>query len=541
MRTGLHIPALTLVVSLLLGTTVTTLVYRQERGIRDEMLAGTLVEFSHRTRERVNQFVALLTATAAYVGTRPVEPVPKERFLSYVSALGDLEALSGVQGIGLALLVPKGREAELTTRLQREHGPRARVWRLPPEGATGEEEDQPWRSAIVLLAPEDERNRVAIGYDMYSEPHRRWAMERARRTGSPSLSPPVKLVQEIEGDHQVGTLIYVYSDGRFGAEGEGYIYSPMRMGHLFDVLTEGVDMRYLHVVDLDYPEMPLYVSPGHSQRDMSQLVATSTDLEVGGRVWRLTSYTPKILGGWFTQTPVAFLIGIASVLLALSFTAAIHGLAVNLRNGRELAVVQARLLADKDLHLREMSHRLKNVLARVVAMARQAARHAGTKEDFVTAMNQRLQAMAIAQDLLTRSATDGAELRDLLVAEISQIYGDAQEVSRIEGPRVILSAQQTQALGLSTHELATNALKYGAGAIVGARLEISWTLEQMPEGHQVHLLWEEWTGVASREPEHKGFGTRLLESCITLELGGEVTREYHEDGLRVRISFPLEG
>ena len=543
MRGGLRLLVVTLMLSLTLGATVTGFVYRQERTVRDEVLSGTLREFSHRTQERINQFVALLTATSAYVGTRPSEPITRARFVNYVDALGDLDALAGVQGIGIALLAPRSAAPELDARIKRDYGPEARIWRNP---LTPQEERElsalggkELMSAIVLLAPGDTRNLRAIGYDMYSEPLRREAMERARDSRRPALSAPVTLVQETSADQQVGALIYIYTDGSRGVEREGFVYSPMRMGHLFDVLTVGLPDIYLEVIDVAMPEPPLFVSPGLAQRGAKGLIRSSMQLEIGGRTWRMTSFTPPPLGGWLTRTPVAFLTAIASLLLSLLAAVAVHGLSAAERHTRQLSEVQARRLADQELHLREMSHRLKNVLARVVAMARQAARHADSTEEFVTALNQRLQAMAVAQDLLTRSASDGAELRDLIGAEIAQIYGMGQDFAAISGPRVILTPQQTQALGLSMHELATNSLKYGAGAMVGAELRISWVIDSGEGGERVDLLWEEITGLPGKAPERRGSGSRLLENCIRLELGGEIIYDYHDMGLRVRITFPL--
>ena len=239
-------------------------------------------------------------------------------------------------------------------------------------------------------------------------------------------------------------------------------------------------------------------------------------------------------------------------LLALLAALAAQATGSAMARARELNRLQQTALREKDLHLREMSHRLKNSLTRVAAMARQAARGAESKEDFVRSMNKRLQAMASAQDMLTRSENGRADLRSLIESELAQIAsneGHASEAERhIEGPQVLLDARETQALGLTLHELATNTLKYGAGSLPGGRLTIYWQVMREGTGRKLQLIWEE-EGLpipATAEAEStsaarqkKGFGSQLIEACIRIELGGVIRRSFAAGQMRVEISIPL--
>ncbi|OWK19357.1 hypothetical protein AJ88_45460 [Mesorhizobium amorphae CCBAU 01583] len=126
-------------------------------------------------------------------------------------------------------------------------------------------------------------------------------------------------------------------------------------------------------------------------------------------------------------------------------------------------------LLEKDLMLQEMKHRIKNSITRVLAIARQTASHATDVKEFSSSFSARLQAMAASQDMLTRSRWQKADLGDLLRIELGQVFGKELPEGILSGPEVLLDETTTQALGLTFHELATNALKYGRPAIRWAR------------------------------------------------------------------------
>ncbi|RTM02639.1 MAG: sensor histidine kinase, partial [Hyphomicrobiales bacterium] len=202
-------------------------------------------------------------------------------------------------------------------------------------------------------------------------------------------------------------------------------------------------------------------------------------------------------------------------------------------------------LLEKDLILQEMKHRIKNSITRVLAIARQTASQATDVKEFSASFSARLQAMAASQDMLTRSRWQKADLGDLLRIELGQVFGKDLPAGVLSGPEVLLDETTTQALGLTFHELATNALKYGeagssANSVKGSwALKVDWNVEGRGHERTLVLNWRE-AGQKKLEPPAKtGFGTKLIDLNVTRELRGTIARDYHADGLKVEIKIPL--
>ena len=147
--------------------------------------------------------------------------------------------------------------------------------------------------------------------------------------------------------------------------------------------------------------------------------------------------------------------------------------------------------------------------------------------------------MAASQDMLTRSRWQKADLGDLLRTELGQVFGKDLPEEVLSGPEVLLDETTTQALGLTFHELATNALKYGeAGSSVGA-LKVDWSIERRGGERTLLLNWRE-TGQNNLDaPAKTGFGTKLIDLNVTRELSGTIRRDFQADGLKVEIRIPL--
>jgi len=179
--------------------------------------------------------------------------------------------------------------------------------------------------------------------------------------------------------------------------------------------------------------------------------------------------------------------------------------------------------------LAELDHRVKNVLAAVQSLAAQSARRTTSTEGFLSAFAGRLKAMASAHELLTATRWRGASLAHIAAAELG---GLAPGQARWEGPDITLRPRAANATSLALHELATNAVKYGALSTEAGRIEVRWT--QSPDGGFV-LDWSESGGPAVHPPARRGFGSTLLEQVTGRELGGTVAVDYHPDGVRARI------
>jgi len=177
----------------------------------------------------------------------------------------------------------------------------------------------------------------------------------------------------------------------------------------------------------------------------------------------------------------------------------------------------------------ELDHRVKNVLASVQSLAAQTGRKTTSVDAFLKTFAGRLEAMASAHTLLTATRWRGAEIGHVAAAELG---GLAPGQARWSGPELVLNARATNALTLALHELATNAMKYGALSSETGRVELSW--KPRLEGGFV-LTWVERGGPTVAPPTHRGFGTTLLERVTSRELSGESKMEFRPDGLRVTI------
>lgn len=197
---------------------------------------------------------------------------------------------------------------------------------------------------------------------------------------------------------------------------------------------------------------------------------------------------------------------------------------------------------ESDAHLRmllrELTHRSKNLLAVIQAMARQTARHAGSIQAFLTQFGARLQAMASSHDLLVRESWYGASLSELIRSQLaSYIERRAGQVA-IEGPPVALKPEAAQNLGLALHELAVNAAKYGALSVPNGRVSVTWNRSEAAGGEAIDLDWREQLGPKVKTRRKKGFGSMVIERNLARALDAEVTMEFDPDGLRCRILIP---
>ena len=180
------------------------------------------------------------------------------------------------------------------------------------------------------------------------------------------------------------------------------------------------------------------------------------------------------------------------------------------------------------LIMRELSHRSKNLLAIVLAIARQTSRTTSNFQEFEERFNARIQALADAHDLLVEQQWVGAPLEDLVRTQLSAF---AAERVRVGGDAIMLRAEAVQNVALALHELATNAVKYGALSVPQGRVEVEWKWHhESPDKRFVRLVWRETAGPPVAEPDRKGFGRFVLERVTVNALGtGEM--QYKPSGV----------
>jgi len=192
------------------------------------------------------------------------------------------------------------------------------------------------------------------------------------------------------------------------------------------------------------------------------------------------------------------------------------------------------------LLLNELNHRVKNTLATVQSIAMQSFRRARSDGGGREMFQSRLLALSRAHDVLTNESWEGANLVDIVTQAIMP-YRDANP-SRfaISGPPVWLSAKMALSISMALHELATNAVKYGALSNETGRVGITWRTLQEPGGRRLRLEWSERDGPTVVTPRRKGFGSRLIERGLAQELGGEVKIKYEPQGVWCEINARLD-
>jgi two-component sensor histidine kinase len=161
-----------------------------------------------------------------------------------------------------------------------------------------------------------------------------------------------------------------------------------------------------------------------------------------------------------------------------------------------------------ELLARELQHRTKNLLSVILSIASASLREGGGGGD---ALLDRLHSLAKAQDLIFEEGGGGAQLEHV-VRSILHSFGS--RIS-IEGPSVYLKAGVAQGFALIVHELATNAVKYGALSAQSGNVSIRWSLDAGVKDTTIDFTWEERGGPPAAPPEHRGFGSILLEKAVS--------------------------
>ena len=190
------------------------------------------------------------------------------------------------------------------------------------------------------------------------------------------------------------------------------------------------------------------------------------------------------------------------------------------------------------LVMRELTHRSKNLLAVIQAMARQTARHTAGGEGFLERFAGRLQALACSHDLLVQQSWHGASLRELVRSQLAHYIERRNSQVTLEGTDVVLKPEAAQSLGLAFHELTTNAAKYGSLGQPKGRVAIQWRALAPSEGGGIEILWTESEGPKVACTTNRGFGSMAVEQNLRRALDAEVELQFLAKGLRCRIVLP---
>jgi two-component sensor histidine kinase len=216
------------------------------------------------------------------------------------------------------------------------------------------------------------------------------------------------------------------------------------------------------------------------------------------------------------------------------------GVVVDMGPAKQAEDALRQAQAQQQTVMKELAHRTKNTLAVVQALANQTLRSAASLDEAKRSLNAWLPALARAVDALIQTHWTGAEIQD--VAHGIMPLCDPDGIGRIafSGPDLRIGAQPTLALTLALHELATNAMKYGALSVPQGRVKVAWRLSgKLPE-RRLQLDWRESGGPPVATPRHRGFGSRLIKDNLESATRGRVELTFPEAGFSFALDAPYD-
>lgn len=202
--------------------------------------------------------------------------------------------------------------------------------------------------------------------------------------------------------------------------------------------------------------------------------------------------------------------------------------------------IEKRSQEQQKILIAELNHRVKNTLATVQSIVAQTLRNEADPGLVRSSVEARLVMLSRAHDVLTRESWEGAALYEI-IGEALAPYQSSDRNIVIHGPHTRLTPRMALALSMALHELATNAVKYGALSIPGGVIQVRWNLLGELAGTRLHLRWEESNGPAVTAPTRRGFGTRLIEGGLARDLDGEVRISFDPTGVVCELDVPLPG
>jgi two-component sensor histidine kinase len=187
----------------------------------------------------------------------------------------------------------------------------------------------------------------------------------------------------------------------------------------------------------------------------------------------------------------------------------------------------------------ELQHRVKNTLAIVQSIASQSLRSGAPPDQLERAITERLKALAQAHDALSETNWESVSLRSLLSRTVAPFTLDDPSRVALQGEDVLAPSDQIVGLALCFHELATNAIKYGALSRPEGRVEIAWRILDGAAPPRLELVWAERDGPPVERPARRGFGSRVLIAGLAARTRPKVSLEYRPAGVFWRAEFDL--
>ena len=520
------VPYTVLSAGLFLTLLLTYYVTRTTRAGEELRLATVVDEGRHLVQIRLDTYVELLRAGAALFAAS--NSVTTDEFRLFAARLQVGGRYPGLQGMGLTRYLTPEEVIAGDPALDALSKEGIGIW---PPGR------RPEYTAVVAIEPETRRRRASLGYDMFTEPTRRAAMEAARDTGEPAASGIVTLVQEIDGERQPGFLIYmpIYRTDAVPATVEerrralyGFVYSPFRGDDLLrSVLGAPRDLGF-SVYDgtsVDAAAL-LHSTPLPPRRSPYPPLRATTQVELAGRQWTIVfTALPSLDGSRLWLAPVVLFGGIL-------LTLALFGIMRTQLDAWEATARHAAELRASEETQRETGERLR----RLVALEREARAEAQqadrAKDEFLATLSHELRTPLNAMlgwIMMLRSGkvrqerrADALDVIERNARTQARLIEDLLDVSRIVAGKVRLDLQPLQVAPIL--HTAVEAMRPGAeskGVALHANIAMDAPAIMGDPNRVQQIIWN------------------LLSNAIKFTpAGGDVRVELdaEDDSLRLRVS-----
>ena len=490
----------------------------------DALMARTGVAMASALERRASINASYLRAGAALFST--METVDRTTFNRFIAELRLDSDYRGAEGYGWAPVISPDEVQPFLDSISQ--------YRVGPVTLTPSLQDMP-RDKIVpvkYLQPDTARNRRAVGYDMYSDPVRRAAMNEAEREVRPTASGRIVLVQEGTGDAP-GFLTYmpVYEGSGGSRRVKGYLYSPFNAQDFLTSAAELVDRNGIGVQLYDGEVgdgnwMGTLEGGAENGNQMRQ------DVRISNRPMTLVMQSTRT-SALSSMSMITLLFGIAVACLLMLVSRLLTQQA--LEDQRSLSWFAEQNSIRNSL-TRELNHRVKNTLANVLSIVALTRRRADDIDEFADGLDGRIRALSATHDLLTQSEWGTTPIAAVVNAELAPYAHDESHEIVSTGPDVELAPNDALSLGLALHELATNASKYGSLSREGGKVSVSW---ELTADKLARIRWQESGGPAVEPARNRGFGMDLIEKIVAHELRHPVDLDFAPEGVRCTLLVPV--
>jgi two-component sensor histidine kinase len=513
-----------LILSLLIAIVAAMAIEQADSEARRSRLDAAADELSSALQRRASENIAYLVAGSSMFSART--DVAPEDFQIYAESIAPGMRERGGIATGWGKWLPRSEVADFVGK-QRATVAQDFVIHPAPSAAAGH------LLPVTMTNPLTSPNRSALGYDMYSEPVRRMAIDAARASRYPTATGRVQLVRDAGRPEIAAFLIFVPVFDR-RAPGQpllGFVFSGFRAQEFLESARNLVNDPNFDARLYDTMQDPDHLMASTSGAT-SQGFTLKKSVSIAGRTWVLAVSDKR--SDWISvlaQIVLLFGLIVGSILMAL-------GLLVTRRAAEDRKVLewltgQAQIRTSL---ARELNHRVKNTLANVLSIVSLTRRRATTVDEFADGLAGRLRALSATHDLLLQREWRDAPVGEIVRSELAPYMQDDDHHVTLDGPDVEVAPNDALSLGLALHELVTNAAKYGALSELGGNVAIRWSVAP---GRNVAVDWRETGGPLVTEPDRRGFGMDLIERIVANELRQEVKVEFKPGGVECRILIPL--